>query len=565
MQRLSFTEFFTPRTCVPLLLFAALCLTLPIYINGVPKGNDLQQHFQFALTFYNSILAGDFLPSLSTDTNFGFGDVGVRFYPPLSYYVLAGLKIATGSWHSAAVFAFVTWFFLGGLGIYLWCRDLFSESASLIAAVAYMIVPYHVNEVYNASFFAEFAGAAVLPFCFLFLSRVCKNSSLGNIAGLGFAYSVLILTHLPTALIGSTGLLVYGVCSLKRTGFLKTSASLVGAVMLGLLLSSFYWIKVVTELPFVNHAGPDFVARAYDFKFNFVASYFYVPADAYNDRFLWMTDLMLILAVGLFLPSFLFAAFRYKEGFAKLIPATAVFVLGIFFATPISGSVWENVSILQKIQFPFRWMLLINVAGAFLVAAGFKAVSSAFNSSSRPFALIAFGLMAISGAFSITQVIRPALFIDKDGFDAYVERLSGEQSYQCWLPVWAKESAFANKVPITGSRVFSIVRWDKYEKEFRFSAGPEESVRLALFYYPHWRVKVHDQVGPATRYDEGTISVPLPSEDGIAKLYFDEPSIVGMAIWISALSWLFLFISTTVLLALGFYKYVNSNSDPESI
>src|SRR5262249_16245863 len=158
-------------------------ITLPVLLFGVPKGNDLPQHYQFAVTFYDGAKEGIFFPSWSADVNSGFGDVGVRFYPPLSYYILDFFRGLLGNWFYARVSTFCFWFFLGGAGVYFWAREWFSQTASLAAAIAYIFIPYHANEIYNAFTYAEFAAAAILPFCFLFVTRVCNRGRIGNCFG----------------------------------------------------------------------------------------------------------------------------------------------------------------------------------------------------------------------------------------------------------------------------------------------------------------------------------------------------------------------------------------------
>lgn len=566
MKSVSLTDRLKPKTCVALIFLAALGLTLPIFINGVTKGNDLQQHFQFAVTFYNAILQGDFVPSLSTETNYGFGDVGVRFYPPLSYYLLALLKMGIGSWHNAAAISFLLWFFLGGVGVYLWSRESFSDAASLVAALAYMIAPYHVNEIYNASFFAEFAGAGVLPFCFLFAARSVKNQSAANIVGLGTSCAVLILTHLPTAVIGSIGLFVFGLLSLNGHNLVKKIASLTLAAAIGLVLSSFYWIKVVTELPLVNHSSAEFVARNYDFKYNFVASYFYVAADTYNDRFLWMSDIMFLVAIGLFVPSILFRLFSKSDERSCLIPGLALFGVGIFMATPLSATLWQNVSFLQKIQFPFRWMVLIDLAGAYLLAAGFKALSDSFTTRLRPLALISAGLMAIAVAFTSAQVIRPALFMPADEFNEYVAGLTNEPSYKCWLPVWATEEALSNKQLITpADRPLSFTRSGLYDRHFHFVAGSEQTVRLPIFYYPHWKVEIDGRRVPIESASDGALAFTLPSDAAAVRIFFEEPRSVRIAVVASLSLWLVIFAFAVALSIRNLKSYVNSYSNRELV
>ena len=59
---------------------------------------------------------------------------------------------------------------------------------------------------FKRSMLAEFAGAAVLPFAFLFVERVCRHRRRQDIAGLAVSFALLLLTHLPLAIIGSIAL-----------------------------------------------------------------------------------------------------------------------------------------------------------------------------------------------------------------------------------------------------------------------------------------------------------------------------------------------------------------------
>src|SRR3954468_20960354 len=147
-----FLELFNKNSFnIAIIFFVSIASVIFIFIEGIPLvTDDAVPHFQFALTYYNSINAGVFYPSWASYTNFGWGDVSVRFYPPLSYYVLAGFRWLAGNWFDAACLNFSFWFFISGLGIYLWAKEWFSNRAALVAASAYILMPFHVNELYGS-------------------------------------------------------------------------------------------------------------------------------------------------------------------------------------------------------------------------------------------------------------------------------------------------------------------------------------------------------------------------------------------------------------------------------
>ena len=93
---------------------------------------------------------------------------------------------------------------------------MLSESSAMWAAILYALAPYHVNQLYQAFLLAEFAGAAVLPFAFGFVERVCRRGRYSDIAGLAATYAFLILTHLPLAVMGSLALAIYSLARIER-------------------------------------------------------------------------------------------------------------------------------------------------------------------------------------------------------------------------------------------------------------------------------------------------------------------------------------------------------------
>lgn len=523
-----------------LMLIAGLSIavSMAIFISGVPSGNDMPQHFQFAQTFRQSLVSGEIYPSWSGATNYGFGDVGIRFYPPLAYYVLAGAEILFGSWFGAAAFSFCFFFFLSGVGIYFLCREFSDENASVFGAAVYILAPYHVNEIYNAFTLAEFAAAAVIPFCFLFVKRVCRGGGTSSILGLAAAYCALVLTHLPIAVIGSFGLLVFALFSLETRNALGTFARLGTSVALGLAASSFYWVRMVSELPWVKHSTQEFTSGSYDFHLNFLGSIFLLSSTDYDSRTLWFADLMLLITLGMFVPGLvLFLMRNGKAGFRRLIALTALLCFALFIATPLSLPVWENVGVLRSTQFPWRSMALITLCSAVFAAAGYAQIGEAYRSAKRPLALVATGLVAIGVLFSAFQVIRPAIFISPNDLDQNMSTIAGAKSYTCWWTAWADEAAFDDREKVSAAgRTVEIAEWQTLERRFSVEAGEPQVVRVATFYYPHWYAQVDDVDVPVSMGADGTINLPVPAGDVSVRLFFREPLPVRAANWISFLA-----------------------------
>ncbi len=532
----------TPRDLL-ILLALSIAVVAPIYLYGVPHGNDLAQHYQFAIAYRDSLAAGTPVLGWSAAVNEGFGDIGVRFYPPLAYWVLAGAHVVTGNWYDASVFTFAFWFFISGVGVYFWAREWFSETASLLGAALYIVAPYHANQLYNAFTYAEFAAAGILPFCFLFATRVIANGRWRDCSGLAISYACLLLVHVPMAVLGSIGIAIYIAVSLGRQWRSIQAVQSFVAVVIGLAASSFYWVRVAAELPLVKHSTPEYSSGLYDFHMNFLAGIFYLSASDYDTRSLWFADTMLIITLALFLPGIALTFFSpARRSLTNLIGIVCVGVFGLFISTPLSLPLWENLRVLQMIQFPWRAMALISLCAAILAAAGFEQIRRSFTTKLRPVGIIAIGVTLMFIIFTGAQIIRPAIFQDRESFLARTATLRTAKSYECWWPVWANKAALENPqfASLPKRALFTDTTSENGTRTLHLDDGPAASVTIPLFFYPHWKVLVNKHEVTATADENGAILVPVPSGSAVLELSFQEPYYVTVSNVVSAFAWLLL-------------------------
>jgi uncharacterized membrane protein len=222
---------------VLLIALVAVAVISPVLIYGLPYGYDLPHHYQCAMTYYESIMSGDFYPSWSLNRNFGFGGMETRLYPPVSHYALAVFYLLIGDWQIATFLTLSFFTFVGGIGVYLWAREYMPASQAVFAGCIYNLLPYHLTQIYNTFFYAEFIGSCVLPFTFLFISRVCRRGKISDVIGLSVSFAVLILTHLPLTVIGAICFTVYGLSLLKREKIISQISKLAAGSFLGLAAS----------------------------------------------------------------------------------------------------------------------------------------------------------------------------------------------------------------------------------------------------------------------------------------------------------------------------------------
>src|SRR5262245_60525221 len=92
----------TPKTYL-IVLAIGVVACLPLYLYGLQLFGDLNHHYRTALGFYESILSGNYYPSWHPSTNGGYGDLSVRFYPPVLYFMLCAFRLITRDWFLAGL------------------------------------------------------------------------------------------------------------------------------------------------------------------------------------------------------------------------------------------------------------------------------------------------------------------------------------------------------------------------------------------------------------------------------------------------------------------------------
>lgn len=525
------------RYAVLLVIALSALAMLPIFFLGIPSNLDLSHHFRLALSLYNSLHAGHLYAGWLADSNGGYGDASFRFYPLGLSYLLAVARGVTGNWYAATLVALTLLFVTGGLGIYLWARELLPRSLAVCAAMFYAFAPYHLNELYQAFLLAEFAAAAVLPFAFAFVERICRRGRLRDVAGLGVAYAILVLTHAPLTVIGSLALLLYSLLRLEKGKRLHTLARLALGVGLGLAASACYWMTVLMEISWVraDNIRPD---PSVDYRRNFLLSGFSPDVN------IWWTNCLLLASTAMFAPA-LALLWRKHQGVNRPHVSRAiglVLLASFLMMTPLTRPLWNAFHTLQEVQFPWRWLAVSMMAAPLLLAASIPFWIEQARGKKRSLFLLALGSVLMSLAFSLAHIVREAQYLPPTAFAARLATIPGSQSVKQWLPVWVNEpfAQMDSNVDAPG-RASTITSWEPEQRAFRVAAGALTTARIKTFFYPHWTARTADGESLATRpAEDGALLISLPTREVSVKLEFQEPLRVRLATLLSIIGWTFI-------------------------
>lgn len=540
-MKISNERFYLAVVCL-----IAVAAILPIVFFGIPEAVDMGQHFKFAQTYYESLTTGDGFPSWAGNENFGYGDVGIRFYPPFEYYFLAVARMLIGNRYDATWLNFVFWMVAGCLGVYFWTKCWLSNKESAIAACFYAVIPFHLNQLYiSFNNYSEFAAASLLTFCFAFLTRIFQRDKISDVLGLAIFYALLVLTHLPLTVIGSLCLLVYALTLLRKNNFAQPLIKCVIAFGIGLSASAVYWVGMITEMNWTNLVSDKLSTGRFGFAEGFFPFYYHV---VFYRNTTWIIDIAAILTF-LFLASAVIY-FLYKkhdntdDDSAKNVFQT-VLPLGLFaffMVTPLSRPIWEIITPLQKVQFPARWMTIVSMCGTVVAAASVHYLLKGNFLKKRVWAYACLVFLSTVALYNFVYIFHPLSFVamSRERFEKLLRELPEEQSFDCFWTVWAKADALKIKEKISiGERQSRIISWKPEERIFEISEGSETVARVATFYYPYWKATVNDNPVPVEKDENGAILIPVSSEKSVVKVHFQEPLKIKIASILSFLTWLF--------------------------
>jgi hypothetical protein len=526
--------------------FAALLGILPLLIKGNVAAHDLQFHISSWTEVAQQWRHGMVWPRWAAGANYGFGEPRFIFYPPLSWLLGGFLALWFPVRALPALFSFIA-FFAAGCGMFALARKYLAENFAIAAAVLYALNPYHLITVYWDFRVAEMLASAVFPVAILYALECSELGSSEKDWRKAIPLSVTVaavwLANAPAAV-----MLMYTLALLLCVlAFLEQSIRplLYGAsgILLGIGLAAFYIIPAAYEQSWVNILG--IFGSGLSPKENFLFS---VATDAPHTYFNFLVSGIALEEVALFA----FAGF-FALGSERLNRrwATAVAIMGGFAAFMMfKASLWLwSLPKMQFVQFPWRWMLVVNVA---LVLLGMLAIRR-----SRLKWVWTLVILAFLG-FTVRDVIRQATWGRRAIAEIYWSTSpNGYRGAKEYLPAdvhLPPKPYVLPEVPLAQLKceipcaqdAMKVLRWNEEEKLLRVKTAVPAAVTLKLYDYPAWSVELDGKPAtPETTYS-GSLKQDVPPGDHELRVWFSRTPDRTVGIAIS-------FFSAMILLALTYF------------
>jgi len=250
------TKKFSRGLHITALVVAAMALTYPFVVRGLINGQDCKVHIRYQHVFDEQIVGGELYPRWMSDLNFGHGSPIFFVQYPLPYYVAWGFgHLIPNHWgvytetHTLALsVALAT--VLGALFTYAWCSTFADSLSAMVASVVFLTLPYFLCiDLRLRIAVGEVWALTMIPLSLYFMERRSLRPR-RSLAGLAVAFSLVLMSHLFTAVLFVPVLLAYAVRRSESKGHLSAVMRTVSALALGTALAGAYTLTVFAHRHF---------------------------------------------------------------------------------------------------------------------------------------------------------------------------------------------------------------------------------------------------------------------------------------------------------------------------
>ncbi len=505
------------RAALPVLALVTFWLPVisPLTQPGVMTcSHDGVLHWLRAFQLDELARQGILWPRWAPGLVFGYGYPLFNFYPVLSLYPLLilhrlGLSLLS-SWNATLALSMLA----SGLTMYLWARRVMRERAAFVAAVAYMLAPYQLYDVFWRGTLTESLTLLLLPLGLWAALRTAQTRRWRYALIGALVYAGVLLTHAPASLIFTMVLASYLamlMLSAKDRG--AVALRFAGLVLLGLGLAIFTLAPAFLEKDEVQFSRAITLGEG-NFGNNFLAPGEWVgPLTASDPQLInplpvarslgWAVSLLAALgALATGLPG---SGDTQKH---HVVWASLILIVALGMTLDISQWIWSSVPLLPYIQLPWRFLGAGSLLAALLAGAGVEALS---RRCSGIWLGVGQGICLLMLATQILPWAYPRLCPMPENpdwaFSVNFEASGfiGTTTLGEYLPVAVRQVPETSPM-VTAMRAHQpVLRWDAPEANVVYADDNGLQARLTLesdtatrvtyraFYFPGWRVRVDGQ------------------------------------------------------------------------
>jgi len=506
-------------------LFSLLAI-YPLFSFGFYTFSD-ESHIANLYEMIRAIAGGQIPPRWAPDFSFNFGHPFFIFYYPLPFYLgsLFHFLFRTSLiWSLKLVFLLSVP--LSGIFFYLLMRKFFERIFSFAGALLYIFTPYRAVDLYVRGAVGEMWGFVFMPFTAFCFVNLIKHRNFYHLSLAALSLTCLMLAHNLTPIIFLPFLVIFlGILIWREKERLFSFLYCFLAAILGMAISSYYWLPAIFEKQFLQKGTP---FNPYD-HFPFIKQLI-LPSWGYGASVWGSTDeisfqIGIINLLVVFLASLGFLLFRKfweKEKTTLFFFCLFAFFFSIFMMNIRSWFIWQMIPLGDYLQFPWRFLMITTFFSSLMV--GF--LGNFGKGKWRKF----LPLLMVMGVMILTfNYFKPGKQVKVDD-DYYLRRffvdrtISGKRNdfskeylnySEDYLPltIWTEKRPNAlprQKIEVEEGEL-SFLEESPTRFRVKVNASKETKIFFHNYYYPGWQAEIDGEktkIEIGKPYGDMAVSVP---------------------------------------------------------
>jgi len=501
------------RAWLWILISAALAVS-PIMILGSAWGHDFDFHVPLWMSVARQVQKGNLYPRWADQANAGFGEPFMIFYPPLSWMTGALLgTILPWKW-AVCAYAFLV-FALAGCAMWKLARDSLEPPDAMLASFLYAWNPYLIVMAYKRCSYGELLASAFFPLLIWAAIRIASDGR-KMIPPLAIVFAAIWLSDLPAGMIASYSLALLLVLSSVLHRCLQPLRHGSIAIVAAFASLAFFLLPAAWERQWVE------IGRVFRSDWTPETNFLFMQNSSPVLSMLnkWLS----LLAVLLMITTAAAAVFSRRSATKEsAFNKTWYFLVALggvsaFLMFRQSWLVWQILPALRYVEYPWRWLTPLSLAGALLLAA-------AIARARMKRLLWMAAALAIGGMSALLLYTVRWDFHDRH-INILVAAARSEAGYQIdedkdWcLPRGSHPSRLSESAPLVAAEGDSqdvridIEQWTPERKIFSVDSSRPTLLRIKLLNYPAWHAKVNGTIFPL-KTDPETGQMLLPVSAGL--------------------------------------------------
>jgi hypothetical protein len=405
--------------------------------------------------------------------------------------------------------------FVSGLCAYVWIGTMASARISLIVAVMYMLLPYHLAvDFYRRGALAECWALAWLPLALYFTTQVVRRKRYA-VAGLGIAYALLIVSHLISVLIASALPLLLVLTLAERGRRIRALATVAGGLALGVAISASYLVPALASAKYFPVSRLGYLS-ADSIRANLLAmGPGLVTGHSLKSAFVQGVSISTIdtaLFIALCGVIALINGPRSRRGLTLLW--LAVCIVPLFLMSSASMKLWTSLhSLTGAVQFPWRFDIILCIAALPLAA-------FVLSDASRK-ARLRFASLAIVILFAATCLAGYGEAIKRYSLPPFPYNSINEADgwFDSWKPRGMNDASAmraSTDAParfLAGQGAASVLLWSPRHIEVQTDCNGCGPLVINQLYYPEWKAQLASGLQPLSvgvALPQGLLEVQVP-------------------------------------------------------